>query len=58
MPAEYLVVELLIDLLSTAFVGAIDVWVGIVAGLALGLSPILSGAASIAGDSSGRYSPW
>jgi len=45
---ESSVVELLMDLLSTALVGAIDVWVGIAGGLALGLSLILSGAASIA----------
>jgi len=47
--AESSVVGLLIDLLSTALVGAIDVGVGIVGGLALGLSPVLSGPASIAG---------
>ncbi len=41
--------ELLLKLLSTAAVGGVDVWVGIVSGLALGLSPVLSGAASIAG---------
>jgi membrane protein YqaA with SNARE-associated domain len=41
--------ELLLRLLSTAAVGAIDVWMGIVGGLTLGLSPVLSGAASIAG---------
>lgn len=50
MIAEFSVVELLIDLLSMALVGAIDVWVGIVGGLALGLPPVLSGAASIAGE--------
>ncbi|MDP8974044.1 MAG: small multi-drug export protein [Actinomycetota bacterium] len=49
MLAESSVVELLLELLSTAAVGAIDVWVGILGGLALGLPPILSGAASIAG---------
>jgi uncharacterized membrane protein len=47
--AESSVVELLIDLLSMALVGAIDVWVGIVGGLALGPPLVLSGAASIAG---------
>jgi len=41
--------ELLLRLLSTAAVGTIDVWMGIVGGLTLGLSPVLSGAASIAG---------
>ncbi len=40
---------LLVRLLSTGAVGAIDVWVGIPTGLALGLSPVLSGAASIVG---------
>ena len=49
MLAESSVVKLLLELLSTAAVGAIDVWVGILGGLALGLPPILSGAASIAG---------
>ncbi len=34
--------------LSTAAAGALDVWVGIITGLALGLSPALSGAVSIA----------
>jgi hypothetical protein len=51
--AESSFVELLIDLLTMALVGAVDVWVGIVGGLALGLSPVLSGAASIAGGSVG-----
>ena len=40
---------LLSKLLSTAATGALDVWVGIIAGMALGLPPVLSGAASIAG---------
>ena len=35
-------------LLSTAAAGALDVWVGIVTGLALGLPPVLSGTVSIA----------
>ncbi len=35
-------------LLSTAAAGALDVWVGIVTGLALGLSPTLSGVVSVA----------
>ena len=35
-------------LLSTAAAGALDVWVGIITGVALGLSPFLSGAVSIA----------
>ena len=38
----------LLKLLSTAAAGALDVWVGIITGLALGLSPALSGAVSIA----------
>ncbi len=37
-----------LKLLSTAAAGALDVWVGIVTGVALGLSPALSGAVSIA----------
>lgn len=39
---------LLPKLLSTAAAGALDVWVGIVTGVALGLPPVLSGAVSIA----------
>ncbi len=35
-------------LLSTAAAGALDVWVGIITGIALRLSPALSGALSIA----------
>jgi len=42
-------VDQVVKLLSTAAAGALDVWVGIVAGLALGLPPVLSGAASMAG---------
>ena len=38
----------LLKLLSTAAAGALDVWVGIITGLALGLSPALSGTLSIA----------
>jgi hypothetical protein len=38
----------LLKLLSTAAAGALDVWVGIITGVALGLSPALSGAVSIA----------
>ena len=38
----------LLKLLSTAAMGALDVWVGIITGVALGLPPILSGAVSIA----------
>ena len=38
----------LLKLLSTAAAGALDVWVGIITGLALGLSPALSGTVSIA----------
>ncbi len=37
-----------VKLLSTAAAGALDVWVGIITGVALGLSPALSGAVSIA----------
>ncbi len=40
--------DLLLKLLATAAAGALDVWVGIITGVALGLSPILSGALSIA----------
>lgn len=39
---------LLLKLLSTAATGALDVWVGIVTGVALGLPPVLSGAVSVA----------
>ena len=39
---------LLLKLLSTAAAGALDVWVGIFTGVALGLHPILSGVVSIA----------
>ena len=39
---------MLLKLLSTAAMGALDVWVGIITGVALGLSPVLSGAISIA----------
>jgi hypothetical protein len=39
---------MLLKLLSTAAAGALDVWVGIITGMALGLSPALSGAVSIA----------
>jgi len=37
-----------LKLLSTAAAGALDVWVGIITGVALGLSPALSGVVSIA----------
>jgi hypothetical protein len=37
-----------LKLLSTAAAGALDVWVGIITGVALGLSPAFSGAVSIA----------
>ncbi len=40
--------DLLLELLSTAAAGALDVWVGIITGLTLGLSPTLSGAVSVA----------
>ncbi len=39
---------MLLKLLSTAAAGALDVWVGIITGVALGLPPALSGAVSIA----------
>ncbi len=39
---------LLFKILSTAAAGALDVWVGIITGVTLGLSPVLSGAVSIA----------
>ena len=39
----------LMKLISTAAAGALDVWVGIITGLALGLPPALSGAVSVAG---------
>ena len=38
----------LLKLLSTAAAGAVDVWVGIITGLALGFSPAVSGALSVA----------
>ena len=38
--------ELLLKLFSTAAMGALDVWVGIITGMALGLSPALSGVVS------------
>jgi hypothetical protein len=41
-------VDEVFKLLSTAAAGALDVWVGIITGVALGLSPALSGAVSIA----------
>ncbi len=44
---------MLLKLLSTAAAGALDVWVGIITGVALGLSPALSGAVSIASALSG-----
>jgi hypothetical protein len=40
-------VGLLLKLLSTAAAGALDVWVGIFTGVALGLHPVLSGIVSI-----------
>ena len=43
----------LLKLISTAAAGALDVWVGIITGLALGLSPASSGAVSIAGAVAG-----
>ena len=39
----------LLELLSTAAAGALDVWVGIIAGMVMGLSPALSGVVSVAG---------
>jgi hypothetical protein len=41
-------VNKLLKLLCTAAAGALDVWVGIITDLAVGLSPALSGALSIA----------
>jgi hypothetical protein len=41
-------VDQVVKLLSAAAAGALDVWVGIIAGLALGLSPALSSDVSIA----------
>ncbi len=38
---------MLLKLLSTAAAGALDVWVGIFTGVALGLHPVLSGIVSI-----------
>ena len=38
----------MLKLLSTAAAGALDVWVGIFTGVALGLHPVLSGVVSIA----------
>jgi hypothetical protein len=43
----------LLKLISTAAAGALDVWVGIITGLALGLSPATSGVVSIAGAVAG-----
>ncbi len=40
--------SLLLKILSTAATGALDMWAGIITGVALGLSPSLSGAISIA----------
>ena len=48
LTVRLLCVNLLLKLLSTAAAGALDVWVGIITGVALGLSPVLSGAVSIA----------
>ncbi len=39
--------NLLLKLLSTAAAGALDVWVGVITGVALGLSPLLSGVVSV-----------
>jgi hypothetical protein len=46
-------VNQLLKLLSTAAAGALDVWVGIITGVALGLSPTLSGAVSISSGLAG-----
>ena len=48
LAAMLISVNLLLKLLSTAAAGALDVWVGIFTGVALGLHPALSGAVSIA----------
>ncbi len=48
LAGRLLPVGFLLKLLSTAAAGALDVWVGIITGVAMGLSPFLSGAVSIA----------
>ncbi len=40
---------LLVKLLSTAALGAVDLWVGLPVGLALGLPPVVSGIAATSG---------
>ncbi|CAN5840650.1 hypothetical protein BH23ACT11_BH23ACT11_13250 [soil metagenome] len=41
--------ELLLKFLTTAALGAVDLWLGLPAGLVAGLSPIASGAAAVGG---------
>ncbi len=48
LAVRLLSVDLLLKLLSTAAAGALDVWVGIITGVALGLPPVLSGTVSVA----------
>jgi hypothetical protein len=43
------VTDILFKLLSTAFFGALDLWIGLPAGLALGLSPAVSGISAVTG---------
>ncbi|MDP9408927.1 MAG: hypothetical protein M3Q49_15670 [Actinomycetota bacterium] len=46
-------------LLSTFALGALDLWVGIAGGLALGLPPLLSGiAAPVGGLAGDRFGEW
>lgn len=51
MPSTSLlaVTDILFKLLSTAFFGALDLWIGLPAGLALGLSPAVSGISAVTG---------
>ncbi len=41
--------DVLLKILSTAAFGALDLWIGLPAGLALGLSPIVSGVSAVTG---------
>ncbi|HZY64415.1 MAG: small multi-drug export protein [Actinomycetota bacterium] len=41
--------DMLLKLLSTAAFGALDLWIGFGAGLAVGLSPVVCGLAAVAG---------
>jgi len=42
-------VEELLKVLSTAAFGALDLWIGLPAGLAVGLSPVVSGVSAVTG---------